>query len=670
MSSSIGILAYGSLINDPGDEIEPLIIDRKNCLTPFPIEYARTSRSRHGAPTLVPVEQNGARVNAVILVLEGGTSLAEAKNMLWRRETRQKDKTKMYRELPNPGPDTVQIKSINSFEGIGQVLYTQIGQNISPLIPQVLAMQAIQSILSAAGEQGFDGVRYLLNAKNNGIITPLSAAYEAEILKQTGSYSLTEAIALLDAERNEHLSTASDWETFEKQLKEIADLVREYGLNKTLEVYPMGDTPIAEYHQKHFKLFTANVHAGWKQAQKKILAHLLLLENETDELKDKIRKAKSSPEKRAVKNQKKRLATIEIEERMLRHLIDTIAWSMIGGQLYIARRLFQGTDGEKRLMKTNIASVMAAADKYNENEADFALITDLSAYIQTGDLLIMKAGKRLEVVEVKEGEMNHRILRVLDDLIAKEKTMEEVIGEFKGDPKALEQLERNLKQYGKTMSTLEILKKDKGEDEEGRQVNIITPEEETPMFDDRLAVMYDKLQENGTWAYDNIDGCLHIGMYKGQFRAGGHIILEGLAKQHGGPYFLVDYVSILKSLHKPLFILPFPREFIFDLMFTRVKLYFVVEVEAFMKLFSDYGMTAEWMTTKETMRLKEKYKLDELFTMAKRGIKVTHDETGQVSYLHYGIFNRLYFEHIYPSYVAYSQLYSFKAAANNEMPGE
>jgi len=116
--------------------------------------------------------------------------------------------------------------------------------------------------------------------------------------------------------------------------------------------------------------------------------------------------------------------------------------------------------------------------------------------------------------------------------------------------------------------------------------------------------------------------------------------------------------------------LPFPREFIFDLMFTRVKLYFVVEVEAFMKLFSDYGMTAEWMTTKETMRLKEKYKLDELFTMAKRGIKLTHDETNQVSYLHHGIFNRLYFEHIYPSYVAYSQLYSFKSAANNDMLGE
>jgi len=206
----------------------------------------------------------------------------------------------------------------------------------------------------------------------------------------------------------------------------------------------------------------------------------------------------------------------------------------------------------------------------------------------------MKAGKELEVVEVKEGEVNHRILHVLDDLMAKEKTMEEVIGEFKGDPKALEQLERNLKQYGKTLSTLEILKNDKGEDEQGRQVNIITPEEETPLFDDRLAAMYDKLQENGTWAYENIDGCLHIGMYKGQFRAGGHIILEGLAKQHGGPYFLFDYVSILKSLHKPLFVLPFTREFIFDLMFYTCQTVFCSGggsvYETIQRLRNDCGM--------------------------------------------------------------------------------
>jgi len=54
---SIGILAYGSLIEEPGKEIEPLIRERrKGIKTPFSIEFARSSSTRDGAPTLVPVE--------------------------------------------------------------------------------------------------------------------------------------------------------------------------------------------------------------------------------------------------------------------------------------------------------------------------------------------------------------------------------------------------------------------------------------------------------------------------------------------------------------------------------------------------------------------------------------------------------------------------------------
>ena len=52
----IGILAYGSLIDDPGIEIEPLIKKRiKNIQTPFKIEIARKSTTRGDGPTLIPV---------------------------------------------------------------------------------------------------------------------------------------------------------------------------------------------------------------------------------------------------------------------------------------------------------------------------------------------------------------------------------------------------------------------------------------------------------------------------------------------------------------------------------------------------------------------------------------------------------------------------------------
>lgn len=56
----IGILAYGSLINNPGDELAPLIIERIPCMTPFNVEYARLSLTRDNAPTLIPVQGEGS----------------------------------------------------------------------------------------------------------------------------------------------------------------------------------------------------------------------------------------------------------------------------------------------------------------------------------------------------------------------------------------------------------------------------------------------------------------------------------------------------------------------------------------------------------------------------------------------------------------------------------
>ena len=58
---SVGILAYGSLINKPDWEIEEAIVGRKTgVLTPFSVEFARESVKRSGAPTLVPVTVGGS----------------------------------------------------------------------------------------------------------------------------------------------------------------------------------------------------------------------------------------------------------------------------------------------------------------------------------------------------------------------------------------------------------------------------------------------------------------------------------------------------------------------------------------------------------------------------------------------------------------------------------
>src|SRR5205823_6290781 len=85
----VGILAYGSLIDDPGPELHPKIKLRIKTRTPFPVEYARiSSGTRGGAPTLV-CHDLGSPVSAEMLILDDGVPVEEARNMLWRRETRK-----------------------------------------------------------------------------------------------------------------------------------------------------------------------------------------------------------------------------------------------------------------------------------------------------------------------------------------------------------------------------------------------------------------------------------------------------------------------------------------------------------------------------------------------------------------------------------------------------
>lgn len=191
---SIAILAFGSLIDDPGTEIAPVIVSRRNVTTPFKVEFGRLSKGRSGAPTLVPVEQGGAAVPAKLLVLQSSVTADEAKSLLWRRETRREHSGEIYREVIKPGANRVLIKTIvNAFDGMDAVLYVDFPEEgkLQTPSPKLLARNAIAS--AAARIDGLDGISYLISAKTNGIRTPLMGAYEATVLELVGAVDLEDA---------------------------------------------------------------------------------------------------------------------------------------------------------------------------------------------------------------------------------------------------------------------------------------------------------------------------------------------------------------------------------------------------------------------------------------------------------------------------------------------
>jgi len=193
------------LVNNPGEELEQLFIRKILCIKPFNVEYARVSRTRSNAPTLVPVP-DGLPVEASILVLNETVTEADVISMLYRREIRANNKNTKYKKTVNPDNNTVEIKAWENFNGINKVLYTSIGANMGILnSPIHLAHFAIESALDKAGETKTDGIHYLLNNINNGVITQRTEEYKNEILKKTQSNSLEEAIKKIDKLRLECL---------------------------------------------------------------------------------------------------------------------------------------------------------------------------------------------------------------------------------------------------------------------------------------------------------------------------------------------------------------------------------------------------------------------------------------------------------------------------------
>jgi cation transport regulator ChaC len=193
MPKTVGILAYGSLIDNPGPEIEGGTVDTKRGITtPFNVEFARSSKKRGGAPTLVPVEGYGSPVQARMFILN--VDEEEATHRLYRREINDKTGKKKYSypDPETPGDNTVFVKRLNAFEGVDVVLYTSIRDTIGIVPAAALAERAIESV--AATDDGRDGISYLMNAKAQGIRTAISEAYEEEIKQQTGAASLEEAI--------------------------------------------------------------------------------------------------------------------------------------------------------------------------------------------------------------------------------------------------------------------------------------------------------------------------------------------------------------------------------------------------------------------------------------------------------------------------------------------
>ena len=191
----IGILAYGSVIDKPDKEIEAAmeVGAEIRINTDFKIEFARKSSTRADAPTLAVVTEGGSSVLGKLFILKSEITLQEAKNLLFRREN---DKVGALSVVYSESIDWIKIKEHSPSHGCDKIIYASMKQNIPIPTAKLLAELAISSTKKHPMKNGVraDGIQYLYNVKKMGIVTPLIADYEKEILSQLRVDSLEQAL--------------------------------------------------------------------------------------------------------------------------------------------------------------------------------------------------------------------------------------------------------------------------------------------------------------------------------------------------------------------------------------------------------------------------------------------------------------------------------------------
>ena len=445
---------------------------------------------------------------------------------------------------------------------------------------------------------------------------------------------------------------------FEKEILDILNNIFPRIYNRDIEDFLRSKKTAEEietFIEKNRDQIIHTTHQGFKIAQNLIIKNLLYIQSEILRLGNiykEIRVKKVGNSKvisLAIKN-------LKYKETIIKNLADTIVWQLAQHKLYIVRRFYQNVAGSKNLEETNYESVLHVANLINENPDNFVLLTDLASNFQIGDLFGIINGE-YQLIEVKEGDMNHTILETIMSVHPKELT-EDKLNEMFNTKKDLEQAKRMIKQAITASSEINIIRHDNGFDPVSKKKIVIhTPDIDTEYYDEYLRSLEQQLMHRKLWGYTVIDDCLHIGLYKGYWKYLGVHVLKQIAKAQGIAHpFIVDCRSVMHSLDEPIFYLPFSRATIMDIVSEKAIMYLMLDLDKFMALYSEYGAESTWISHKAASKIGITPDPTLSFEFNHKLIKIKNIH-GVEYILAKGSICKILFDHIRPRYVALSSMF-------------
>ncbi|MBI5021556.1 MAG: hypothetical protein HZB59_08980 [Ignavibacteriales bacterium] len=200
------------------------------------------------------------------------------------------------------------------------------------------------------------------------------------------------------------MDTIEDYRT---KLKQIADYAFGHGMD-AVGIEQLKEGPPKTWSKDVQTKFFNACNNGFKIAQNLLIEEIKKYQTLLREANVALKEFRRQRNKTKEQETQNKIKIIEQRLHNFSHIADGIVWQLIGGQICIARRFHIQEKSAKFLDSSNLEHAMQVAEQINKTPSDFALISDLTSFVQIGDLLV-RHGKVFGIMELKEGKVNDLI---------------------------------------------------------------------------------------------------------------------------------------------------------------------------------------------------------------------------------------------------------------------
>lgn len=261
---------------------------------------------------------------------------------------------------------------------------------------------------------------------------------------------------------------------------------------------------------------------GFNKAQQRIASEVIKLNELKQRKKAELAESRPRGDKSVILNLEALIDIIDNRILVLRRLLDAVAFTLFDRRTEITRRFWllpeiNGIDNNV------VLSNLKEANRLNElDPLSFALVSDLTTFIQVGDLVQLDVrSHKIRILELKKGKVNKLIKDLLEDP-GTPLTAEgiEAIGQKFGSHTS-KQIKRVIRQKERMKKIADIVEKREGEDVRGIYLKFFGAEIVTSHYIEPIIKAIEEARIKGACSCI-IDDCLTIVSIKGSSREALH----------------------------------------------------------------------------------------------------------------------------------------------------